>query len=108
SDIGRPVTDIKPNVKTPDLRQAIQRTIDSLEIQEFRVEDGDGRWYSMRIRPYRTLDNKIDGVVMVLLDIESRRAKQPCSDHDPIIPLLAEEGWREAPGWSVRRKRPPV
>src|SRR5207249_130932 len=60
SDIGRPLTDIKPNVKTPDLRQAIQRTIDSLEIQEFRVEDNDGGCYSMRLRPYRTLDNKID------------------------------------------------
>ena len=75
SDVGRPVTDVKPNVKTPDLRKAIQRTIDSLEIQEFRVEDHEGRWYSMRIRPYRTLDNKIDGVVIVLLDIDTRRAK---------------------------------
>jgi two-component system CheB/CheR fusion protein len=76
SDVGRPVTDIKPNVKTPDLKQAIQRVIDSLEIQEFRVEDTDGRWYSMRVRPYRTLDNKIDGVVIVLLDTETRHAKQ--------------------------------
>jgi len=46
-----------------------------LEIQEFRVEDGDGRWYSMRIRPYRTVDNKIDGVVIVLLDIDAHRSK---------------------------------
>ena len=76
-DIGRPITDIKANVKTPDLKQAIQRVIDSLEIQEFRVEDNDGRWYSMRIRPYRTIDNKIDGVVMIFLDIDSRRAKHP-------------------------------
>jgi two-component system CheB/CheR fusion protein len=76
SDIGRPITDIKPNLKMPEMKQAIQRVIDSLEIQEFRVEDTEGRWYSMRIRPYRTLDNKIDGVVIVLLDIEARRAKQ--------------------------------
>jgi len=34
------------------------------------------RSYSMKIRPYRTLDNKIDGVVIVLLDIDARRAKQ--------------------------------
>ena len=76
SDIGRPITDIKANVKTPDLKQAMQRVIDSLEIQEFRVEDNEGRWYSMRIRPYRTIDNKIDGVVIVLLDLDARRAKQ--------------------------------
>src|SRR3989440_2817750 len=77
SDVGRPITDIKPNIKIPDLKQAVQRVIDSLEIQEFRVEDHDGRWYSMRIRPYRTIDNKIDGVVIVLLDMETRaRSKQ--------------------------------
>jgi two-component system CheB/CheR fusion protein len=76
SDVGRPITDIKPNVKMPEMRQSIQRVIDSLEIQEFRVEDSEGRWYSMRVRPYRTLDNKIDGVVIVLLDIDTRVAKQ--------------------------------
>jgi len=76
ADIGRPITDIRPNVKTPDLKQAIHRVIDSLEIQEFRVEDTRGKWYSMKIRPYRTLDNKIDGVVIVLLDSDVRRAKQ--------------------------------
>ncbi len=75
SDIGRPVTDIKSNLKTPDLKKAIQRVIDSLEIEEFQVEDTGGRWYSMKIRPYRTIDNKIDGVVVVLLDIDTRRAK---------------------------------
>src|SRR5207248_1244640 len=75
SDVGRPITDIKPNVRIPDLKQSIQRVIDSLEIQEIRVEDNSGRWYSMKIRPYRTLDNKIDGVVIVLLDADAKRAK---------------------------------
>jgi two-component system CheB/CheR fusion protein len=40
---------------------------DSLEIHENEVEDNSGKWYSKRIRPYRTLDNKIDGVVIVLI-----------------------------------------
>jgi two-component system CheB/CheR fusion protein len=75
SDVGRPITDIKANLKMPDLKQSIQRVIDSLEIGEFRVEDNDGRWYSMKIRPYRTLDNKIDGVVIVFLDIDPGRLK---------------------------------
>ena len=46
--------------------------IDSLEIMESEVEDNSGRWYSMRIRPYRTFDNKIDGVVIVLIDLDPR------------------------------------
>ena len=72
TDIGRPITDIKPNLRVPDLKSSISHVIESLEIQEDEVEDNNGRWYSMRIRPYRTLDNKIDGVVVVLLDLDSR------------------------------------
>jgi two-component system, chemotaxis family, CheB/CheR fusion protein len=77
TDIGRPITDIKTNLRIQDLRQSVTRVIDSLEIQENEVEDNTGRWYSMRIRPYRTLDNKIDGVVIVLIDLDPRlRPKQ--------------------------------
>jgi two-component system, chemotaxis family, CheB/CheR fusion protein len=72
ADIGRPITDIKPNLRVPDLKRSISHVIESLEIQENEVEDGNGRWYSMKIRPYRTLDNKIDGVVIVLLDLARR------------------------------------
>jgi two-component system CheB/CheR fusion protein len=72
TDIGRPITDIKPNVRIPDLKTAISKVIDTLEIQEMEVEDAGSHWYSMRIRPYRTLDNKIDGVVIVLLDLDPR------------------------------------
>ena len=72
TDIGRPITDIKPNLRVPDLKSSISHVIESLEVQEDEVEDINGRWYSMRIRPYRTLDNKIDGVVIVLLDLNHR------------------------------------
>ena len=77
SDIGRPITDIKPNLRLPDLKQAISRVVETLEIHEKEVEDSKGRWYSMKIRPYRTLDNKIEGAVIVFLDLDSRlRPKQ--------------------------------
>ena len=71
-DIGRPITDIKPNLRLPDLKQAISRVVETLEIHEKEVEDNNGRWYSMKIRPYRTLDNKIEGAVIVFLDLDSR------------------------------------
>jgi two-component system CheB/CheR fusion protein len=76
TDLGRPITDIKSNLRLQDLRSLITRVIDSLEIHESAVEDNNGKTYSMRIRPYRTMDNKIDGVVIVLIDMESRRVKQ--------------------------------
>src|SRR5262249_38417951 len=77
TDVGRPITDIKTNLRISDLKQAVTSVIDSLEIQENQVEDNNGRWYSMRIRPYRTMDNKIDGVVIVLIELDPRlRPKQ--------------------------------
>jgi len=72
TDIGRPITDIKPNLRLPDLRHTVSHVIDSLEIHESEVEDGGGKWYSMRARPYRTADHKIDGVVIVFLDVDSK------------------------------------
>jgi two-component system, chemotaxis family, CheB/CheR fusion protein len=72
ADVGRCMTDIKPNLRIPDLKRSISHVIDSLQIEEFDVEDANGRWYCMRIRPYRTFDNKIDGVIIVLLDLDPR------------------------------------
>jgi two-component system, chemotaxis family, CheB/CheR fusion protein len=71
TDLGRPFSDIQPNLALPDLVQSIQMTIDTLEIQEQEVQDRTGHWYSLRIRPYRTLDNRIDGVVIGLIDINT-------------------------------------
>jgi two-component system CheB/CheR fusion protein len=71
-DIGRPLSDIKTNLKIHDLRQMIAHVLDSLETREVEVEDANGKWYTMRIRPYRTIDNKIDGVVIVVLDLDAR------------------------------------
>ena len=77
TDIGRPITDIKSNLRLTDLRTTVTRVIDSLQTLEKEVEDGNGKWYTMRTRPYRTMDNKIDGVVIVLLDLDPRlRPKQ--------------------------------
>jgi len=72
ADVGRCITDIKPNLRIPDLKRSISHVIDSLQIEEFDVENANGRWYCMRIRPYRTFDNKIDGVIIVLLDLDPR------------------------------------
>src|SRR5262249_41112121 len=69
TDIGRPITDIKPNLKLGELKDIITEVLDTLKIHEFQVEDLHGKWYLMKIRPYRTVDNKIEGVVIVLLDV---------------------------------------
>jgi Methylase of chemotaxis methyl-accepting proteins len=76
TDVGRPLSDIKPNINLPQLEQLILEVINTLAIKEQEVQDRWGRWYSLCIRPYRTLDNKIDGVVLILFDINTVKLNQ--------------------------------
>ena len=69
-DIGRPIGNINPNIKVSPLDELIPQSIDKLTATEQEVQDLKGRWYSVRIRPYRTQDNKIDGAVLILVDID--------------------------------------
>ncbi len=70
-DVGRRITDIKPNVIVHDLEKLVLEVMDSLGTIERDVQDHDGRWYSMRIRPYKTSENRIDGVVISFVDINT-------------------------------------
>jgi two-component system CheB/CheR fusion protein len=73
SDIGRPMTDIKPALEMTDLTDRIGGVIDSLVPYEAEIKDTAGHWYSIRIRPYVTVDSRIDGASIVLIDIDSLR-----------------------------------
>jgi two-component system CheB/CheR fusion protein len=66
TDMGRPISDIKPNLHDIDLAHLIAGVIDSLTPLEREVRDHEGHWFSLRIRPYVTLDNIIDGASVVL------------------------------------------
>ncbi len=81
TDMGRPISDIKSNLVDADLGQLTTRVIDTLTPLEQEVQDKDGRWYSLRIRPYITLDNMIDGASVVLLDVDSIKKALQGSSH---------------------------
>src|SRR5207249_3982642 len=70
TDIGRPLSELRPNIDVPDLENILREVIETLSTRERKVTDKDGRQYSLRIRPYRTTDNKIDGAVLTLIDID--------------------------------------
>ncbi len=73
TDVGRPLSDININLKVADLPHLMAEVVDSLTIKELEVQDTSGRWYSMRLRPYKTAENKIEGVVLTLIDIDQMK-----------------------------------
>lgn len=54
-----------------DLDDIVEDVITNVRESEHEVRDKDGHWYSLRVRPYLTLDNKVDGAVLVLVDINA-------------------------------------
>ena len=72
SDLGRPISDIRAafDLDLKPLLTAVLRDIVSIDKE---VQDGQGHWYRLQIRPYKTLDNRIDGATLVLLDIDAMK-----------------------------------
>jgi two-component system CheB/CheR fusion protein len=70
SDVGRPITDAKLKMVVPGLGKHISDVIDSLQTREMEIKDPLGHWWSVRIRPYKTIDHKIDGAVVAFVDID--------------------------------------
>jgi len=70
SDLGRPIGNIKPNIEIPGLERSVLEVIDSMTTKVLEVRDKTGHWYSVRMRPYRTLDNRIEGAVIAFIDID--------------------------------------
>ncbi len=73
SDIGRPFSQISTTLRCPELASLITETIDSVSPVERTVQDDGGETYLLRIRPYKTPDNRIDGAVIALFDLDPAR-----------------------------------
>jgi two-component system CheB/CheR fusion protein len=71
TDVGRSLSDIKHKLNISDLEAQILEVISTLNLKTQEVQDQEGHWYDLRIRPYRTIDHKIDGAVVVLVEIHA-------------------------------------
>ena len=88
-DAGRPVTDLVTELDYPQLADDVREVLRSLIFHECQVPARDGRWFAVRIMPYRTQDNRIDGVVITFVDITLVKVQE-----DTLREALAALQWR--------------
>lgn len=76
ADEGRPITDFTHQLAFDGVAEEAAAVIEDLEFREREIASRAQRWYLMRLRPYRTVDDRIDGVVVTFIDITERRAAE--------------------------------
>ncbi len=72
-DVGRPLSDLVTDLNYTDLSDDAHDVLRTLVFSEKQVATSDGRWFTVRIMPYRTTDNVIDGLVITFLDISAAK-----------------------------------
>ena len=70
SDVGRPLSDLSTHLDYERFSEDCRRVLTTLEPREIEARGNNGRWYLLRIMPYRTAENVIEGVVVSMLDID--------------------------------------
>jgi len=91
TDVGRKLSDITSRLRYEDLHDDILRVLDSLQTIEREVQTMEGRVYLIRILPYRTIDDRIDGVSLTFHDITAwRRAEMRVRESEERLRFLGD------------------
>ena len=69
ADVGRPLTNINPTIEIPELQSLVLQVMSNLRQMDRQITDRQGVRYQLRILPYRTSENKIDGAIVTIIDI---------------------------------------
>ena len=69
TDIGRPITDIRPKFQLPDLGRWVATSMEEVTSKEVEFQDENHHWYSLRIRPYITAEKQLNGAVLSFIDV---------------------------------------
>jgi PAS domain len=72
-DVGRPITDLASDLQYPELAEDAREVLQTLLPAETPVGTRNSRWFTVRILPYRTLNNRIDGMVIPFADVTVAR-----------------------------------
>ena len=91
SDTGRSLLDLTNRLDYGGLMDDIEDVLDRLQTVEREVRARDGRWYMMRALPYRTSEDRIDGVIITFVDISGRKAaERRVAESEQRLHLLVE------------------
>jgi two-component system CheB/CheR fusion protein len=101
-DVGRPITDLVSDLNYPTLADHVREVLRTLTSTEQPVATRDGRWFNVRLMPYRTTDDRIDGVVITFADITAAKTLEAKlrGQHASLEKQVAEQS-----GKRERRKR---
>ncbi len=73
NDVGRPLTDLRHEIDYPTLEADAARVLNDLQPLEREIDASAGQWFLVRLLPYRTVDDRIAGIVLTCIDITERR-----------------------------------
>jgi two-component system CheB/CheR fusion protein len=96
TDVGRPLIDLTHRLRYGKLTTDLLRVIEDLAELELEVESEDGRWFLMRLQPYRSALRGLEGAVLVLIDISARKRaelalREADRRKDEFLAVLAHE-----------------
>jgi two-component system CheB/CheR fusion protein len=72
-DVGRPLSDIVSDLLYPTMTEEAREVLRTLVFSEKQITTADGRWFSVRIMPYRTVEDVIGGVVITFANITATK-----------------------------------
>jgi len=91
-DEGRPLSDIVTDLNYPLLQQDAIDVLRTLVVSDKQIQTHDGRWFDVRIMPYRTMDNIIDGVVITFVDISLAKNLELALNEHAIVAITDRKG----------------
>jgi two-component system CheB/CheR fusion protein len=91
TDVGRSLSGIHPRLRNVNVWGLVARVLEAVQPLDAEVQDDAGNWYSLRIKPYRTMDNKIDGAIVALFDLRTTEQITRSLDYaDALVETVQE------------------
>ena len=97
SDVGRPISDIVSKLDYHNLSEDCSQVLKTLVFKEMEIKSKEDTWYQLRILPYRTAENKIDGLVVTFIDINDlKKSEQKVEYNKDHLEELVQKKTRQS------------